>query len=250
MKKTALISGMVLVSFLFISHGLHAQGSYRYGPGIEDDYYDLNLTKEQMEKIDRLEVALEKELSPLIAKLRSNYVVLDELEAQRNPDPTRINTVWDVIYRLEDEIRNKEILHENKIRNLLTEEQRVVFDSYYAYGANPYVRDTFGRRYFGRGFRGFRVGNYGRGGFGYGAGMGNNYLGRGAGWLGRGYYGYRRGIASGYNSNRRYFDRGVGQLGYGIGRFFQRVRYGRGPCGAGLGRWYRWNDYRRGWNWK
>jgi len=190
MKKTALISGMVFVSFLFISHDLYAQRFCRYGTAIEDDYYDLNLTREQMEKIDTLELELEKELSPLIAKLRSNYMVLEELEAQRSPDPKRINNVWDVVYRLEDDIRNKEILHEKKIRDLLTEDQKAVFDSYYAYGANPYGIGGFGRGYFGSGFRGFRSGNYGYGRYIYGAGMGRNYLGRGAGRLGRGYYGY------------------------------------------------------------
>ena len=224
MKKMALISGMVFVSFLFISQGLYAQRFYRD---------DLNLTREQMEKIDILELELEKALSPLISKLRSNYVVLDELEAQRSPDPTKINNVWDVIYRLEDDIRNKEILHEKKIRNLLTEDQRAVFDSYYAYGT-----DTYGR------------GGFGYGGYGYGAGMGRNYSGRGAGRLARGYYGYGRGIARGYNRNMGFFGRGVGQSAYGNGRLFRGVRYGRGPCGAGLGRWYRGNYNRVGWNWK
>jgi len=254
MKKMALISGMVIVSCLFISHGLHAQRFYRYGPTIEDDYYDLNLTQEQMEKIDTLEFELEKELSPLIAKLRSNYVVLNELEAQRNPDPKRINNVWDVIYRLEDDIRNKEILHEKKIRDLLTEDQKAVFDSYYAYSTNPYGKGGFGRGYFGSGPRGLRSGNNGYGGYGYGAGMGRNYTGRGAGRLDRGYYGYGRGISRGYNMNRGNFGlgigRGAGQLGYANNRFLRGVRYGRGPCGAGLGRWYRGNYNRSGWNWK
>jgi hypothetical protein len=250
MKKMALISGMVFISFLFISQGLYAQRFYRDGPPIEDDYYDLNLTQEQMEKIDTLELELQKELSPLIAKLRSNYVVLDELEAQRSPDPTKINNVWDVIYRLEDDIQNKEILHEKKIRDLLTEDQKAVFDSYYAYGTNPYGRGDFGRGYFGSGPRGFRGSNYGYGGYGYGAGIGRNYLGRGAGRLGLGYYGYGRGIARGNYGNMGYMGRGAGRSVYGNGRFFRGVRYGRGPCGAGLGRWYRWNYNRVGWNWK
>ena len=246
MKKTALISGMIFVSFLFISHGLYAQRYYRYGPGIQDDYYDLNLTQEQMEKIEILELDFEKKLSPLVAKLRSNYVVLDELETQRNPDPTRINNAWRVIYQLEDDIRNKEILHEKKIRDLLTEDQKAIFDSYYEYSLNPYGRGGLGRGYFGPGFRGFRGGNYGYGGYGYGARIGRYYFGRGAGRLGRDYYGYRRAVSRGYSMNRgnvgRGVGRGAGQLGYGRGRFFQGVRYGRGPCGAGLGRWYRWNN--------
>ena len=71
MKKRTLISGMVFILFVFISQGLYAQGYYRYGPPMEDDYYALNMTKEQMEKIDTLEHGLIKELSPLIAKIRS-----------------------------------------------------------------------------------------------------------------------------------------------------------------------------------
>jgi len=249
MKKIALISGMVFVSFLFISNGLYAQRFYRYGAGIEDDYYDLNLTREQIEKIDKLELELEKELSPLISKLRSNYMELDELEARGRYDPTKIKKIWDIINKLEDDIQNREISHEKKIRDLLTQEQRIIFDSYYGYGLNPNGRGGFGRGYFGRGFRGSPCGNYGYGRYGYGAGMGRNYPGRGAGRLGRGYYGYGRGIGRGFGMNRGYFGFANGRLsGPGNYRYYSRFRYGRGPCGAGLGKWYRW-DYRRGrWN--
>jgi Spy/CpxP family protein refolding chaperone len=222
MKKISIISGIVLVLFLLISHGLYAQRISRYGPGIEDDYYDLNLTREQLEKIDDLELELEKELSPLISKLRSNYMELNVLEAQRSSDPDKIDKIWDVIYRLEDDIRNREVSHEKKVRDLLTEDQRAVFDSYFAYGTNLYGRGGFGRGYFGRGFRGFRGGNYRQGRYGYNARIGRNYLGKGTGRFGCGYYGYGRGIFRGY---------------------------GRGPCGAGLGRWYRMGYGRGRWNW-
>jgi hypothetical protein len=202
-----------------------------------------------MEKIDKLELELERELSPLISKLRSNYMELDELEAQGSYDPTKIKKIWDMINKLEDDIGNKEISHEKKIRDLLTKEQRIIFDSYYAYGLNHYGRGGFGRGYFGRGYREFPGGNYGYGRYGYGAGMGRNYLGRGAGRLGRSYYGYGRGIVRGFGMNRGYFGLGTGRLsGPGNYRNYPRFRYGRGPCGAGLGKWYRW-DYGRGrWN--
>jgi len=242
MKKNALISGIVLISFLFISHGLYAQGLYRYRPGMEDNYYDLNLTQKQMEEIDKLELELEKELSPLISKLRSNYVILDELEAQKSPDPTKINNVWDVIYKLEDDIRNKEILHETRIKDLLTEDQRAVFEFNNAYVTNPYGRGGPGRGYFDRGSRGFRGGNYGYGRFGTNVGIGRNYLGRRADRLGRGYYGYGRGISRGYGMNRGNYRLGAGRFSgpYNY-RYYPRYRYGRGPCGAGLGRWNRWD---------
>ena len=250
MKKIACLFGMVFVSFLFISQGLYAQRIYRDDAGIEDDYYDLNLTQEQMEKIDKLELELEKELSPLISKLRSNYMELDELEALRNSDPAKANKIWDVIYKLEEDIRNREISHEKKIRDLLTEDQEAILNSYNDYTLNPYARGDFGGGYYGRGTRGFRGGNYGYGRYGYGAGMGRNYLGRGAGGMGRGYYGYGRGISRGYGMNRGNFGLGAGRLSNPNDyRYYPRFRYGRGPCGAGLGNWYRMGYGRGRWNW-
>jgi len=250
MNKKALIFCMVFISFLFISQELYAQRYYRNDPGIEDDYYDLNLTREQMEKIDKLELELEKELSPLISMLRSNYMELEELEVQRNPDLTKIEKKWDIIYKLENDIRNKEILHEKKIRDLLTEDQKALLESYYADDMNFYGRGGFGRGNFGRGFGRFSGGNYGYGRYSYGSRMGRNYAGRDAGRLGRGYYGYGRGISRGYGMNQGNLRLGAGRLsGPNNYRYSPRFRYGRGPCGAGLGKWYI-RGYGRGrWNW-
>jgi len=44
------------------------------------------------------------------------------------------HSLWDMIYKLEDDIRSKEISHEKKIRDLLTKNQKAVFNTYYAYG--------------------------------------------------------------------------------------------------------------------
>jgi hypothetical protein len=250
MKRIACLFGMVFVSFLFISQGLYAQRVYRDDAGIEDDYYDLNLTQEQMEKIDKLELELEKELSPLISKLSSNYMELDELEAMSDFNPAKANKIWDVIYQLEEDIHNKEISHEKKIRALLTEDQKAIFNSYYGYSPNPYTSGDLGGGYYGRGTRGIRGGNYGYGRNRYGAGMGRNYFGRGAGRLGRGYYGYGRDISRGYGMNRGNFGLGAGRLSNANNyRYYPRLRYGRGPCGAGLGKWYRMGYGRGRWNW-
>ena len=246
MKKQAFLSVTVLICILFVSHGLYAQRMHRYCPVMEDLIYELNLTEKQLEEIDKLEIGREKELLPLISKLRSQYGVLDELEIQRNPDPGKINAVWDAIYKLEEDIQNKEILHENKIRELLTEEQTAVLDSYFADSTIPYDRGGLGRGYFGSGFRGFRVGNDRYAGYGFGAGVGRNGLGRGAGRLGSAYYGGRGNIGRVYDGRIGDVGRGVGLLGYG--RFLRGARYGMGPCGAGLGRLYRWDLYRIIWN--
>ena len=228
MKKSVLISGLVFICFFFISQELFAQRYYRNDQRIDDDYYHLNLTREQIEEINKLEFQMEKELSTLFLKLRSTYIELDELEVQRSPDSNQIENIWDKIYKLEDEIRKKEIDHQQNIRSLLTEDQRALLDSYYRYG----------RGYLGRGLGRFGGMNYGYGRGGYGAVGGRNYWGRGAGrWRG-GNYGYGRGIYRGYG--RGYFGRGAGRFDPGIYPYYQRFRYGRGPCGAGLGKWYRW----------
>ena len=237
MKKTVIISGLIFISILFISQGLFAQRYLRGGPGIESDYCPLNLTQEQIEKIDKLELELEKELSPLFSKLRSVYVELEELEAQRSPDMTKMEEMWDVMYKLEFNIRNKEILHEKTIRELLTQDQIALIDSYSAYDRGFYGRGGYGRGNFGSG--------YGR----YSAGVGQNYMGRGAGRLGRGYYGYGNVGTRGFSRNTGYLGRGTGRLGYGTNPNLRGVRYGRGPCGAGLGRWYRMGYGIGRWNW-
>ncbi|MBW1767690.1 MAG: hypothetical protein JRJ65_11645 [Deltaproteobacteria bacterium] len=252
MKRTALISGMAFVLLIFFSNGLYAQRTSQDDPGIEEDYYGLNLTQEQKEKIDKLELELEKELAPLISKLRSSYAELDELEAQRSPDPAKIAKIWDVIYAQEEDIRNRDISHENKIRDLLTADQKSVFDSYYGYDPVPYDRGDIGR-----GYRGSSGGYYGYGRAGYNTGMGRNYLGRGAGIsrgnlgpgagrMGRGYYSYRRGVSRSAGMIRGNFRSGAGRISVPYDyRVNPRYRYGRGPCGAGLGRWSRTGYGRR-----
>jgi len=242
MKKRAFISGVALVAFLFISQGLQAQRTYGYCPAMEDVLYELNLTEKQLEEIGKLEIGLEKELLPLISKLRSQYGMLDELETRRNPDLGKINAVWDAIYKLEEDIRNKEILHENKIRELLNEEQRAVLDSHFAYSSVPYGRGGLGRGYFGSGFQRFRGGDFRYAGYGFGSGVGRNGLRRGAGRLGRAYYGGRGNIGRAYDGRIGYIGRGAGLSGYGY--YLRGARFGLGPCGAGLGRLYRWDLYR------
>jgi len=234
MKKMAKISSLVFISFLLVSQGLFAQGNLRGGPGIQSDYCPLNLTQEQLEKIDKLDLAFEKELSPLFSKLKSIYMELEELEAQRSPNLTKMEEIWDSIYKYELDIRNKEILHEGKIRDLLTEDQKALIESSSAYGWGFSGRGGFGRGNMGRG--------YGR----YGVGMGQNYMGRGSGMLSRGFYGNGNAITRGYGRNIGYLGQGTGRISYGNVR---GVRYGRGPCGAGLGRFGRQGYRRIPWNW-
>lgn len=234
MKKGIVIPFIVFILFAFVGQGLSAQRYLARGAGAGGDYCVLNLTEEQIKKIDRLELDLYKELSPLFSKLRSVFIELDELETQASPDQKRIEAVWERICQLEDDIRNRELQHEKKISDLLTEEQKTLIESFYSYG-----RGGLGRGNFGRG--------YGR--YNYGAWIGQNYLGQDSGELARGYYGYGRGIRGGYGRMGVYLGQGAVWRGYGQNPPFLGVRYGRGPCGAGLGRGYLMGVGRGRWIW-
>ncbi len=206
MKKSVQIFGIVFISFVFFSQGLWAQRIYRDDPRAADPFAFLNLTQEQMVKIDKLDLELENEFAPMFSKLRSAYFDLEELEFQKNPDQSAIDKKWAMIQKLETDIQNREALYDEKIQSVLTKEQLALLDSY---SYQP-ERNLYGRGGYGQGF-------YGRGG---GRGYGRGYVGRGAGRL------------------------GAGRLGAGYYNNYNTLRLGRGPCGAGLGRWYRW-DYRR-----
>ncbi|HZX11390.1 MAG TPA: hypothetical protein VFG01_10645 [Acidobacteriota bacterium] len=227
MKKNFLILALILLSVLFICNFSFAQRYYRNAR--TDGYLiGLDLTDKQIQEINRLEIQLEKELIPLNSELRNLYIEMDELEMQRSPSREEIDKVIEKIYKFEDQIFEKENQFNEKIRNLLTDEQKAIFDSTYGYGGyGAYLGLGLGR--FGCGLGPYRF----RGGFGWDPGRGmRNYYGQGR------YY-------SRYD--RRYgYARGIGRgIGYGW-----RLGGGYG-CGRGLGRGkfldYRYNRRRFRW---
>ena len=216
MRKYLTVSGLVLISILFISNLMFAQ-RYPRDPLSDEYLYELNLTDEQVKAINKLEIKYEKELNPILFELRKLYVKLDELEMQRSPDREARDKLIGKIEGMEDKVTEKEIELESKIRDLLTEEQRAVLDSYDRYGA--YFRPGLGR--FGCGLGPYRF----RGGYGWAPGRGG----------GRGPYGY------GYG----WYNRGYGLYNR---RYYQRYGYGRGLGQGRLGRYYNLRFWRWRWN--
>ncbi|MGM0465404.1 MAG: Spy/CpxP family protein refolding chaperone [Acidobacteriota bacterium] len=212
MKKIFLILALILISVLFIYNFSFAQRYYRNAR--TDGYlYGLDLTDKQIQEINRLEIQLEKELIPLNSELRTLYIKLDELEMQRSPSMEEIDKVIEKIYKVEDQIFEKENQFNEKIRNLLTDEQKSMFDSTYGYGGyGAYLGLGLGgfgwnpgrgmRNYYGQGRYYNRYGQR----YGYGRGL---CRGIGYGWRLGGGYGYGRGIGRGrfldYRYNRRRF---------------------------------------------
>jgi len=233
-----------------------AQAYSDYGTGYPDDYscWDrIDLSPEQEKKIDKLQQEFYAGIDSLQADLEARYRELDELE--RNPAAARgsFDKTWDRIYEIQDRLDEKWAEHNQKIRNVLTPEQRQRLDDF-GYGYGPGFIGTTG---------------YGRGGGGY-YGRGGNYYRRGRGFLrgGRG-MGMRQAVPRGnrFYPNARGYDRGTGHYNRyagpgrgmgrnwspGYGRGYQRdygyYNYGRGPCGRGLGKGYNSRNG-RGYGWR
>jgi len=223
MRKNILIIAIGLIFIISTSQVLLAQRYSRDNQFWQRDYdlYDLKLTESQLIKIDELELNLEKEISPLLSKLRLKDLELQQLCDHANPNEQKIESKINEIIKIDDAITEKESSYNEKVRNLLTKEQKAILDSYYRdFG---YSRDFYGRG----------TGRFGQAGYG------------------RGFY--RQGMDRGYG--RGYYGQGLGRLGWnnsrGYGRgFYSGIRLGRGPCGRGLGR-LTWRNYGygRGW-WK
>lgn len=87
----------------------------------------VDLTEEQLLQIGELRLAFQKELLPLRSQLRTGYMELDLLRA-KGEEPQKIDAKRAALTELEDEIEKKYVAHDQKIRELLTDEQKVLFD--------------------------------------------------------------------------------------------------------------------------
>lgn len=223
MKKSLIILG-IIAAFMMIS----------VLPGLAQQYWrprtmysnNPNLTPEQIAKIEELTLEFQKDILPMETQLQTLYMEVGPLP-YRDTEQAKFNAAFEKIDALEMELEKRYMAHENQIRALLTEEQKVIFDQWGELGLGLGRMGGMGLGMgFGRANRG-----YGRGYGGYGAGYGG--YGRGYSNYGRGYVGMTRGYGQGWSR--------------GIGR-----GWGRGP-GMGRGYWCPWFQQGRSnrfWNWR
>ncbi len=184
MKKGIIIFGICFVFLLFFTLPLSAQQNWR--PGMRAPYA-LNLTPDQMAKIQEMRLEFQKESLSMWTELQNLNFELRALYLE-DTGQEKIDAKLDQLDAMELELEKKWVVHQSQIRDLLTDEQKVMFDQWGGLGLSwgrmdgmgPGMGMDFGRGYgmgFGRGYGG----GFGRGGgrgFGRGSGMG----------MGRGYY--------------------------------------------------------------
>lgn len=126
-----------------------------YGPGYFLGAWaaNLNLTAEQVQKMQALREAFWKEIAPVQSELVSKRLELRSLWLQPNPDRDKILAKQKEINALREKVQEKAIKHRLEMRQILTPEQQAKLEA------------AFG--WFGPG-----AGFGGRGRFGPGRGMG------------------------------------------------------------------------------
>lgn len=163
MKK---IGSIVLVALMMLSVSAYSQRGQQIGADKSLIYkgYDRtdcripNLTDEQQQKIKDLKVKHIKEVTPLKNELGEKKARMRTLQSADKQDLNAINKNIDEMASLRAQIQKKAAAHRAEVASLLTDEQRVVFN-------------TRSGNKMGKGMK-----HGGRKGMGQGRGMGNcNY---------------------------------------------------------------------------
>ena len=162
----------------------YANAGYGFqGLGQIGGYYQnaLNLTQEQINKINEVQVKFRSENSDLWNNLYQKQIELQGLINNQKADPSAVNSKIDEISKIRAEVQKKSVTHREEIKNILTDEQKALFgDAGMGLNLIPYGREVaclgLGPRFGGRIGAGVGMG-MGRGPCGMG-------LGRGAGRFG------------------------------------------------------------------
>lgn len=140
MKKFNRLSAIVLTGlFLFIAANSMAQRGQGFrgrsmnrldGPRFNRQCQMLpDLTDEQQEQIKDLRVDQMEQMTRYRNNLMEKRATLRKLQTQDNPDMDAINNTIEEMGEMRTEMNKARAEHHQEIRELLTEEQRAIFDA-------------------------------------------------------------------------------------------------------------------------
>lgn len=126
---TILLAGMLL---LFTGKLVNAQTDVEKPnqPGCNKMHQMLDLTEEQQGKIEELKTAQMKEMLQLKNQLNELKAKQQTLKSAENADMKAINANIDEITSVKNKMMKQKAKHHQDVRALLTEDQRVKFDSH------------------------------------------------------------------------------------------------------------------------
>lgn len=165
-KMLKILIIFILILLTALTTGIYAQRGYRSQVWPVEKERQIpevrGLTEEQQEQIKNLRTDYLKDIQPLKNELKINKAKLDALLTEDNPDMNEINKLIDDNGKIQTELRKKQVSHQMEIRNLLSDEQKVIFDRWdhrdnirpYRHPRKPYGNVRTSRPY--RQYRYFR----------------------------------------------------------------------------------------------
>lgn len=91
----------------------------------------LNLNEEQIKQIEEIRLSGQKEMLPLRNLLREKNARLRTLTTSDTYDQNAIDQIIDEISKIRADMLNMRITHRQEVRMVLTDEQRIKFDSHH-----------------------------------------------------------------------------------------------------------------------
>lgn len=170
MFKRTLLPAVVI---LLMTANVFAQQGESH-PGFKR-FHGLDLTEEQQTRIESITTDAMKEHLPIKSRLQTLKAELDELLIADNPNQGAINRKIDEMSSLRTEMQKSHIDTRLRIRELLTDDQRIKFDAMRMHGPGKRMMRHGGRSGRMGGMRGGRPGMRG----GYRFGNAGNALDRG-----------------------------------------------------------------------
>lgn len=155
-KMNYLLVAALLISTSLATYGQRGedrmmQRNYRQNNFEQNDFQHrrmnrLNLTDEQNEKIDALRTAHLKEINTLRNEISIKKAELNALEEADNANMKSINTKIDEISVLRTKLHKTSAAHRQEVRAQLTDEQKVIYDSFKRRGENRNSKGRYSQR--------------------------------------------------------------------------------------------------------
>lgn len=135
--KIGLVSLILMTTFALNAQNYNRGNCQNNGQGRQQSQYNkgericsyLDLSDDQKEKVDALRLNHQKEMLPLRNELNEKKAQLKTLETVEKADMSAINKLIDDMGMLKTKIAKLHASHRQDVRSVLTEEQRLMFDT-------------------------------------------------------------------------------------------------------------------------
>lgn len=92
--------------------------------------FNLDLSEEQKTQMETLRFSLQKSMLPLKNELGEKKAKMKTLSTAEKADMKAINTLIDEMGAIKTQMAKQKASHKQEVRKILTEEQRIIFDSH------------------------------------------------------------------------------------------------------------------------